>query len=542
MIPPKKYNTLNSVAGDQLRKKTFFSCQWRCFKQKGVSLILFWSCSVFVFTNYAVRRLLFDGLSTSKVRLSLTVLGVAVFFVCAWFLADVYTGRYRVIKACMLLMLIGAILHSLCLSLKSFFPEGPTHAVVNQIILTIICIAFGGFQANIIQFGMDQLLDSSTTDISSFIYLYVWTFFVGESISTFTLSCVCERYEALASLIFPTLLSLAVSSDYLFSNWLLKEPVTYNNPLKLIAQVLCYAARNKYPTNRSAFAYWDNERDSRLDLAANEYGGPFTKENVEDVKKFFQLLLILFLTSILMGMLLIDSTVYHTSVPYNFQDITFNRNCSTRDVYRVQCFRRFLLDIGYSVAVLFIPIWEVILFPVFWKCLMRLRMLTRHTLSMGVLFAYIVSLVSIEGIGERNWRRMNPNETHTCPISSNAELKYFGISYAWLIIPSVLLNLGVSMISIAGLEFIFAQSPYSMKGLIMNATYLMLGMAVIASYGLLMPFHLPAFNGLGDLGCVFWFLSTCGVVTLLLITLFLLTCSRYQNRQRGHTSTFHTRD
>jgi hypothetical protein len=40
-----------------------------------------------------------------------------------------------------------------------------TCAVVNQIIVTIICIAFSGFQANIIQFGMDQLLSSNNLQI-----------------------------------------------------------------------------------------------------------------------------------------------------------------------------------------------------------------------------------------------------------------------------------------------------------------------------------------------------------------------------------------
>jgi peptide/histidine transporter 3/4 len=540
----RKYSSLNPVTDSWLAangKTAVVSFHLRCFKQKGVGLLLFWSCSAFVLGNYAVRKLIIEDPNTNKVRFSLTVLGVVVFFLCAWFLVDVYIGRYRVIKACMLLMLLGTVLYSLSLSLKPFFPGGPAHIVVNQVITLMICFGLGGFQANIVQFSIDQLRDSSTTEILSFICFYVWTFFVGEAVATLLLSCVCERDEAIASLVFPVLLSLAVSSDFLFSHWVAKEVVSHN-PLKLIIQILHYAGKNRYPSNRSTFAYWDDRSNSRLDLAAEEYGGPFTKEQVEDVKKFFQILSILFVSCFLIGMLLIDSTVFHVSVPFNFQGISRDGNCSTMDVYRLQCFRKFLLEIGNIAVVVFIPVWEILIFPMFWKVLLRSKMLTRHTVSMGVLFAYVMSLVLIEGIGEHNWREMNPNGTHTCPISSVAGPKYFGIPYAWLVIPSVLINLGVSMATIAGLEFVFAQSPYSMRGLVVNAVYLMLGMAVLAFYGLQLLFHLPAFNGLGDLGCVFWCLLACGVVAVLLIVIFLLACSRYRNRQRDHTSSVHSQE
>ena len=41
---------------------------------------------------------------------------------------------------------------------------------------SIMAIGFGGYMANIIQFGLDQLQDSSTTEITAFIAWYVWTY------------------------------------------------------------------------------------------------------------------------------------------------------------------------------------------------------------------------------------------------------------------------------------------------------------------------------------------------------------------------------
>ena len=64
-------------------------------------------------------------------------------------------------------------------------------------------------------------------------------------------------------------------------------PQTTTNPLKLIARVLHYARKHKYPENRSALTYWEEEAPSRLDLGKEKYGGPFTEEEVEDVKTVF---------------------------------------------------------------------------------------------------------------------------------------------------------------------------------------------------------------------------------------------------------------
>ena len=62
------------------------------------------------------------------------------------------------------------------------------------------------------------------------------------------------------------------------------------NPVKLVAKVLCYARKHKCPENRSALTYWEDKAPSRLDLDKGKYGGPFTEEEVEDVKTFLRLL------------------------------------------------------------------------------------------------------------------------------------------------------------------------------------------------------------------------------------------------------------
>ena len=72
-----------------------------------------------------------------------------------------------------------------------------------------------------------------------------------------------------------------------FSRKILNLQPPTKSPVKLIAKVLRYAARNSRPTRRSAFTYWQEEEPSRLDMGKEKFGGPFTEEEVEDVKTFF---------------------------------------------------------------------------------------------------------------------------------------------------------------------------------------------------------------------------------------------------------------
>ena len=66
-----------------------------------------------------------------------------------------------------------------------------------------------------------------------------------------------------------------------------------HNPLTFIFQVLRYAVKNKYPRQRSAFTYWEDKPYSRIDLGKTKYGGPFTTEQVEDVKTYFRILVLI---------------------------------------------------------------------------------------------------------------------------------------------------------------------------------------------------------------------------------------------------------
>ena len=58
-------------------------------------------------------------------------------------------------------------------------------------------------------------------------------------------------------------------------------------------RVTKFVRQHKVPIRRSAFTYCEDDIPSGLDLGKSKYGGPFTTEEVENVKAFYGILKIL---------------------------------------------------------------------------------------------------------------------------------------------------------------------------------------------------------------------------------------------------------
>ena len=151
---------------------------------------------------------------------------------------------------------------------------------VLHLFLLPLGVGYSSFQANVIQFGVDQLCDASSTEIKTFITWYSWTLL--SSRATLGTAClyISKEYKLLVPLLVCLQLTLAVSLGILFNKVLIKEPVT-QNPFKTVYGVIKYALKHKSPRLRSAFTYTGEEDlPSRIDFGKTKYGGPFTTEQV----------------------------------------------------------------------------------------------------------------------------------------------------------------------------------------------------------------------------------------------------------------------
>ena len=112
--------------------------------------------------------------------------------------------------------------------------------------------------------------------------------------------------------------------------------------IKLIYEVLNYAQKNKYPRLRSAFTYIDEEQPSRLDFGKHKFGGPFTEEEVEDVKTVFRLmpLLVASVVPAAISFCILDQFGLHT-----IQTTTKTFDCVSEMKMTMSYFALFILKI-----------------------------------------------------------------------------------------------------------------------------------------------------------------------------------------------------
>ena len=220
----------------------------------------------------------------------------------AGWIADVRFGQNRMIYVSTWITWATLIVSTMSLILAGTVDSYTSniHNYVMGVLGVVIAVGYGGFQSNVIQFGMDQLHDASTDEIASFILWYVWISYSSGFVIDFILGCLPKQYWIVWQLVMCIYLSITLILLLTFSHWLVKEPVT-QNPFKLVYSVVRYAIKHKRPECRSAFTYSEDEPPSSIDFGKSKYGGLFTTEQVEDVKTFLRLAGVMFLGAVTLG-------------------------------------------------------------------------------------------------------------------------------------------------------------------------------------------------------------------------------------------------
>ena len=288
------------------------------------SLLVIVCCFVIEFCNFTRKEylVLLSGDSSYSISF-LTIVGLLfLLYPLMGHLTDVYLTRYRSLKwsfgflilvACMGTIYVGLIIAiSIIEKFQNFQPNNAYSFVINIIIFLVYIVGLALFQANAIQFGLDQLLEAPTPKLISFIQWYYWAQNVGSLtffyvvISSFSILDVTdEKINATithvlngnvdnviiaCSSIVMTIAVTAVLIKFCSTKKHFYIQKAGLNPFKNIYKVLKYSWKHKVPEHRSAFTYWEEDIPRRIDLGKNKYGGPFTNEEVEDTKTFLRIL------------------------------------------------------------------------------------------------------------------------------------------------------------------------------------------------------------------------------------------------------------
>ena len=513
-----------------------------CVCSKGILLLLTWSVLIHSFGYYVYFQFLSFFIHIASflyLFIAVSVVQAVVFLLypVAGLMGEVCLSRYKLMIVGIIVTLIGIGIAVPTLTMAVFNEEADDYGECKNsecALLVPVCVGLviyqfglGLFESNAIQFGTDQLQFTSNDKLSVFVNWYFWSLYIINSFIPVTVVIglgisflLPDNYKDVISIATAILggFSFISISIMLFCcrgchSHFTTEPVGHINPVKHIMNVLKYARHHSQPVFRSAFTY--GEVPSRLDLAKNRYGGPFTTEEVEDVKTFGRILLVL--TS-LFGFLLLPNTsvVFNYYLHYTGDEFTLLINIILKFV-----------NIQYILTVLLIPVHMLIIRPCFNRYTYRISILNKigaglalAVMSLGLMTAVDVSVYKFIA-------RENLSFYETTFHESGNPLNYIS---SFIILSQCLNGLSFLLVFLSALEFILAQGPRSMQGLLIGLWYAYQSVYVLLQIPALVLQSYQHF----DYQIIITVLKTCLAVLSLII--FIIISRWYKCRQREESS------
>ena len=434
------------------------------------------------------------------------------FYILLPILSLLANNKFGLLNTAMTCICTGAVCSLSYIMLSVFI--SPASDIVTSVIAPIALIARFYFELLILCFIADELTEQAckSDHFSTYIWWRVWCLSIGELITEVS-SCLFNNnrhYEIYASSVHFIFLIIIITSALLIKRWTIRHSYSIN-PLKLIFDVLRFAFKNKYPLNRSALTYWEEVEPSRINLGKAKYGGPFLEKDVESVKTFFRLI----------PLLLVALMIF---IPYQ----TLGR-FSAAKLSHLECILFGTYIVEYTVVIIAVPVYQCIIKPF---CFTRIRMSILQRTGLGIALTVLGKLgFIILDLSISVPAYVNYNET-MCILEStiNGTSHYDLItneSYShYIAIPSCINSIGVILIIAGSLEFVFAQTPHSMRGLLLGLWFSINGIYEIAGWLMIKPFK--AVSEYLVPSCELYILIMNFLFMLLSFILFIVFSRRYK--------------
>ena len=518
-----------------------------CKTSKATILILLWTVFVGVIhrgIDVSLLLIIFTLTPLENIDLSLPIVifyasyaVVYMFYPLNGYIADVCCGRFKTIMASLallLLFLVSSLVPSMLYS--TFYLVLSNSIVMFLVIICVFClfltnIGIAGYSSNFIQFGLDQLLDAPSHHQALFVHWAKWCYdLMPSSYLLVYVHLVCDTSEVfLTTSICLSAIFLGVSLILLLvfgcwkRHWFHFEP-GHISPYATVFKVLNFARKHKYPRQRSAFTYCDNERPSRLDFGKERYGGPFKTEEVEDVKAFLRIVAILLAVG---PICTLDPAT--SSVAMAFLNSHFGSGeCTWSGIMVNSSLLRCVL------STVFLPVYMRVVFSVLRKRIPKIF----HRLGIGM-FVYFLGGLSIFVVDTVGHSLHHGSDTRCILMYNNSgeyDFTFLNMHWAVNIPSSLLLGIGPTIVTVTIFEFISAQSPHSMKGLLLGTYYAITGvyqfissiaLVLLTSHKLQSTWYYPAHTG-----CLFGYLLYICLVAFISFVLFTVAARKYRYRER----------
>ena len=546
VTPPQTHSSPNNYS--RFCSHCFRNCHI-CSKSKGAPVLLLWNLLVgfiYGFLLFSVNGIFLSNQGPPGPPLSTLVhvlLGVyiflgliQVFYPVGGLVSDLCCGRYRIVTFSLFNIWIGLIFLSFVGLIQYYVGHHHfTIQIVCSVLFLILSVAgFSGFQSNVVQFGLDQLPDAPSQQLSAFLHWLVWTETAGILIMhiLFTVSiCSKTKIIELSPIGLFIINTLYLIPSYWIRHWFHQEPITHN-PYGTVYKVLKFVVKHNKPIQRSAMTFCDDEIPTRIEFAKQRYGGPFTTETVEDVKTFLRILLML----LAIGPL----SYFQVSTTYLFP--LFGIHLGTNSSIAVTgCTYEWMLfqsgNLSYIISVITLPLYVIFFHQYIMKWVPKIML--RLGLGICLMAISVCSMFIIQVAANYNATKKNIispcmflAEYRSSKIREISQTLEFSV-YT-LIIPSLLHGIAMPLIYVTTLEFVSAQSPHTMKGLLLGVFYAFKGLFVTLGCVFTFPFTVKMLwkkdQGMFDCGFYYYLINT--VIGMVGVVIFVIAAKWYRYRQR----------
>ena len=245
-----------------------------------------------------------------------------------------------------------------------------------------------------------------------------------------------------------------------------------------------------------------------MDLGKRKFGGPFIEEEVEDVKTIIRLIPLL----ICVGGI--------GCFPFEIND-QFGLHVIAATKLTFECVSD-LKQICYNTAAfILIPVYHFMVYPFIGKYVPSMLKL----MGAGVFLCFISTVVvlTIDSIGHFH------SNASQCIFDDNTATGTIPVPIYWVLVIEALNGVGIVLVTCSLFEFVMAQTPNRMRGIMMGLIFTILGFQWLGSFVLNVIFH--QFSSATP-SCVFYYYLVLSLLMLLTLVAYVILAKRYKLRER----------
>eukprot|EP00731_Ephydatia_muelleri_P009931 Em0005g517a len=536
-IPSERGDAPSS--GDNSFKRCY---RIRFFKSRWALLVLLWYLFIYLSTiggsalhNQMSHESVIDSTNSQLLYSGCTAF-TGVLCPVFGYLADAHFGRYKVMVILSIAVTVGELFGCAQLVLYSLhhYVSNPMIALFLilpcYILLRLAMDTAGSF---VIIFGMDQLKDASSDELSSYIFWCVW-------VEMFAAAIVNVAYIPLlhSKIYIPVIVALssvmaAILWCFLCLNHRYASRRYNREPLAGVSasygqalQVLKFAVQHKYPLQRSAMTYCEDEEISRIDLGKSRYGGPFTTEQVEDVKTLLWALLIIGISCMASLSLQVQFDKFVTT--------QFRQHMNWTTVVPE-------MTVPYTVTgAVTIIVHELVLFPLARRWFPSILKRLGICLLLSIVTPCSQLLIDSMAGHHANssvcmFQTVNASTTYQTSTGDNETAAV--VSQYSEVLPTIFSMVVYTLFHCTLLELIIAQSPERFKSIVVGLMYTVIGFRYLVFDAFAFPFaHLYASvlpqQAVGDFSCDNIFYLALIATSLVGLLLYCVASRKYTYRRR----------